>query len=449
MNKIESNPSIPSNAGAVVFATTALVFLALGCLMLAVRPGFLLEGTLTRAAQAWIQLMVFGFGLPAVFGAVYWALPRAFGLPLFSGQAVFLHYGFHLAGLLIAIAASFVPDLPQGTMGATFLACGGVVFIVNVAMSLRGLDRADAGSAFVSTVMVWLVAALFLGLPFAATAPLPIFGGTNWSAGWLVFVVSGVLFNAVLGLALRITPLAVGGETGQSPAAWYVLALANLGVAWMFAAATFGPQAFLLVCASVFLVGSLIYLGSFWGLLQGGTRAVFGWETKILVAAVWMIPASALALLYDIWERLGLQAPADAAAAAVPAATLAVEGPVPIAIMALDWTVGLTAILAAAVPGLVALILQLQKLRDTAAPENAEPGTRERVTDQLVLASFFNYAVGVLLVVVGAWGSEAQMLSLGAVFLVVGSSGFLGIFLYHLLQPAGAPASRYAGAAVS
>ena len=449
MNKSESNPSIPCNAGAVVFAVTALVFLALGCLMLAVRPGFLLEQTLTEHAQAWIKVMVFGFGLPAVFGAVYWALPRAFGLPLFSSQSVFLHYGFHMAGLLIAIVASFLPDMPQSTMGATFLACGGVVFIVNVAMSLRGLERPDAGSAFVSTIMVWLAAALFLGLPFSSTAPLPMFGGTNWSAGWLVFVISGVLFNAVLGLALRITPLAVGGEAGQSPAAWYALAIANLGVAWMFAAATFGPLPFLLICTSVFLVGSLIFLGSFWSLLQAGTSPTLGWDTKILVAAVWMIPASAVVLLYDVWERLGLQPPVDAAAAALPAAAPVVEGPVPIAVLALDWTVGLTAILAAAVPGLVAVILQLQKLQAAAAVEDAEQGTRERVADQLVLASFFNYAVGVMLVVVGAWGSEAQMLSLGAVFLVVGSLGFLGIFLYHLLQPAGAPAPRQAEAVAS
>lgn len=452
MNKTEPHQSIAPNAGAIAFASTALVFLLLGCLLLAVSPGFLLGQKLTPFAQAWIQVMLLGFGLPAVYGAIYWALPGVFGVPLFSERSIFLHYAFHIAGFAVAMLAALVPDMPQTTMGATFLACGGLVFVVNVAMSLLRLERTDAASAFVSTIMVWLVAALFLGLPFVASAPLPMFSGTNWSAGWLVLVISGVLFNAVLGLALRIAPLAVGGTGAQPAAAWYSLAFGNVGVAWMFAAATFGPPPFLLLCGVVFLVGSLIYLGGFWGLLQSGTRQTMGWDTKVLVAAVWMVPASAAALLYDVWERLANQAPAAVAAAAAPAAAVAVAAvpaeavPAEIAVMPLDWSVGLVALLAAAVPGLVALIFQVQKLGDGSAAQDAAQSVRERVTDQLVLASFFNYAVGVMLAVVGAWGSEAQMLSLGAVFLVVGSAGFLGIFLHHLFQSADAGAPRLAGA---
>ena len=450
MNKTEPRHPIAPNAGAIAFASTALVFLLLGCLLLAVSPGFLLGQKLTPFAQAWIQVMLLGFGLPAVFGAIYWSLPGVFGLPLFSEHSVFLHYAFHVAGFAVAMLAALVPDMPQTTMGATFLACGGLVFVFNVSMSLLRLERTDAASAFVSTIMVWLVAALFLGLPFVATAPLPMFAGTNWSAGWLVFLISGVLFNAVLGLALRIAPLAVGGSGAQPAAAWYALAIGNLGVAWMFAAATFGPPPFLLLCGVVFLVGSLIYLGGFWGLLQSGTNATMGWDTKVLVAAVWMVPASAAALLYNVWERLASQAPAAAAAAPAAAAAavpaLPAEAvPAELAVMPLDWTVGLVALLAAAVPGLVALIFQVQKLGDGVAGE-AGQSIRERVADQLVLASFFNYAVGVMLAVVGAWGSESQMLSLGAVFLVVGSAGFLGIFLHHLFQSADAGAPRLAGA---
>jgi hypothetical protein len=99
--------------------------------------------------------------------------------------------------------------------------------------------------------------------------------------------------------------------------------------------------------------------------------------------------------------------------------------------MSLDWTVGLTALIATAVPGLVAVIFQLQKLR---AGRTSEMSNREKVAGQVLLASFFNYAVGAGLIVVGAWGSEEQMLGLGAVFLVVGALGFLGNFLYNLGQ---------------
>lgn len=439
MKTTESHQTETSVAGALTFAITALVMLALGCLMLAVRPGFLLGDTLTGHGQAWVRLMLFGFGFPAVFGAVYWALPQAFRVPLFSGPAVFMHYGFHLAGLLIVLVMPFVPGLPQASMGATFLACGGIVFIVNVAMSLRKLERPDAGSAFLSTLMVWLAAALFLGVPFAETPPLPFLAGTNWSGGWLVFAISGILFNAQLGLALRVTPLAVGAAADRTPASWYALSVLNLGVAWMFAATTFGPLPFLLITASVFLVGSLIYLGDFWGLLQSRTdRGTLGWDSKIMLGSVWMIPATAMVLIYNVWERLQVQAAAAAAnttaaaAVAVPAAAPVAEGPAPIAVMSLDWTVGLTALLATAVPGLVAVMFQLQKLHAGVPGEVNEMDMRQRLAGQLLLAAFFNYAVGAALVIVGAWGAELQMLGLGAVFLVVGSLGFLGNFLYGL-----------------
>lgn len=437
MHMNESNIKTLPPAGAVTFAITALVFLALGCLMLAIRPGFLLGNTLTGHGQAWIQLMIFGFGLPAVFGAIYWALPQAFGVPLFSEKSVFLHYGFHLAGLLIVMVTPFVLGLPQAVMGATFLACGAVIFVVNVAMSLRNMDRPDAGSAFISTVLVWLVIALFLGLPFAVKAPLPMLAGTSWSAGWLVFVMAGVFFNAQFGLALRVTPLAVGSKFERTPAAWYALSIVNLGVAWMFAATTFGPLPFLLLCTTAFLVGALVYLGDFWAILQRRQGGDLGWDSKILLTSVWMIPTAAVVLMYNVWERMAIVPEVlPQGVAAVAAVVDETAGPVPISVMSLDWTLGLTALLATAVPGLVAVIFQIQKLRMAGAGASSNLRTVQRVAGQLLLASFFNYAVGAGLVVVGAWGSENQMLSLGAVFLVVGALGFLGNFLYNLGQSA-------------
>lgn len=417
-------------AGAITFAVTALVFLALSCLMLAGRPDFLLGQTLTGHGQEWIKLMIYGFGLPAVFAAVYWALPRAFGVPLFGSQMVFLHYGFHVAGLLVVLLLSFVPDLPQASMGATFIACGALVFIVNVAMSLRRMEQPDAASAFVVTMCVWVAVAMFLGLPFSAKAPLPFLDGANWSAGWLLLVIAGVFFNVIIGLALRVTQLSLGGENGGSPAAWYALAIVNLGVAWSSSAVAFGPLPFLLLTTGAFLVGSLIFLGDFWQLLQSRAARDLGWDAKVLLASVWMIPAAAAVLVYNVIDRMGV-APLAAVAPEAAAGLQQMAAPAPVTVMALDWTAGLTALMATAVPGLVAIIFQLQKLR---AGAGAATSTREKVAGQVLLASFFNYAVGAGLVIVGAWGAEKLMLGLGAVFLAVGALGFLGNFLFNLAK---------------
>lgn len=437
--KPQESSTVPG-PGALCFVATALFFLAIGTVALAVQPGFLLADTLTGAGRIWALVMLYGFGFPAVFGTVYWALPAAYSLSLFSRPAVFLHLGFHLAGLVTVLLASFFPTLPQASMGVTFLACGGVIFVVNISMSLRGLAFPDASSGFLVAMLVWLVAALFLGLPFAASAPLPLLDGTNWPAGWLVLVFAGVLINTILGLALRVTALGVGAEVRPSLASWYALAVTNGAIAWMVPALTYGPLPGGLFCAGIFLLGILVYLGDFHGILQRRPAPDLGWDARIQLTALWMISGTAALVLLAVWERIQVQAlsAGDAlAAAAVPAE--AVEVPV-WSILPMDWTAGLSALLATATPGLVALVFQLLKLSGTRTAEKAVPTVRERLAEHLLLASFFNYAVGAGMVILGAWGASEKIVSLGAIFLVVGSLGFIGNFFQALSKsPSGLP----------
>lgn len=434
MNIDPSHSSRSPGAGALVFVVTALVSLVLSSFMLAGRSDFLLSEIISGHGQAWIKLLLLGFGFPAVFGVVYWALPCAFGVPLASRAAVFLHYALHLAGLLAALAATFVAALSDAKIASILLACGGVVFIINAGVALWRFPSPDPAVAFLTTTLVFLAGALAMGVPFAAKPLLPMFAGENWSAGWIVLVTGGILFNVLLGLSFRITPLLAGEKPGRIPSAWYALLIVNFGAAWTFAATTFGPLLFMLLCGGIFLIGILFYLGSFRGVLQQRNSIASAWDTRVFAGAVWMVAGSAAVFAWTAWHRLGLQAATEAADAAVPVADAAASAP--IAVMPLDWTAGLVALLAAAVPGLVAVMFQLQRLRRRAA------GAPSRVADHVLLASFFNYAVGVALVIVGAWGGEAQMLSLGTIFLVFGTSGLLGIFLYHLARPgSGLPAA--------
>ena len=419
-------------SGTLAFVTTALIFLVLGSISLAAQPGFLLADTLTSAGQAWVTLMIYGFGLPAVFAVVYWALPAAFSLPLFSKPAVFLHWGFHLAGLLVVLLVSFFPEMPQAPMGATFLACGGIIFVVNVGMTLRGMILPDASSAFLIAVIIWLVIALFLGLPFAPGAPLPMFVETNWKVAWLVFVVAGVLINTILGLALRVTPVALGTETPSSATSWWALAVTNLAIAWMFPALTYGPLAGVFFCATVFLVGILIYLGEFHGILQRPASRAAGWDTRILLAALWMIPAATTLLLWDVRERIGLQSVAQSEAVATASPAVETTASAVLSVLPMDWTAGLTALLATAVPGLIALVFLLLKLQKGLPGENAALSVSGRLAGQLLLAAFFNYAIGAGMLILGAWGASEKILSLGAIFLVVGSAGFIANFINGL-----------------
>lgn len=408
-------------AGTVTFAVTALVFLVLGCLMLAGRPGFLLTDTLTGHGQAWVNLMLFGFLLPAVFAAVYGALPRAFGVPLYSEQLLFLHYGFHLAGLLVVMLVPFVPELPQAPMGAICLACGSFLFLLNVGVSLRGLARPDAASAFVSTACLWLAAVVLLGLPFSAVAPLAILDLTDWRAGWFVLVFAGVVFNTIFGLALRVAPHCLGLRPERTHAAWYALAVINVGMAWSAAAVTFVLPKFLLLTTGVFVVGALIFLFDFRQMLRRSTGEGLGRSIRMLRIALWVIPAVALLLGLDAFGRLGVEPTAVAGAEEAVVDELA--GPAPITVNATDWVLGLSALLGAAVPGLLALLFEMQQRRPGAMNES-----------RIMRATLLIYASGVILILAGLLAEEPRMSAAGAILIALGAIGFLGSFLRNLGQ---------------
>lgn len=427
MNDSHSNSAPIPGAGARLFVMTAFVALVLSSLMLAGRSHFLLEDSMSGHGQAWATLLLLGFGLSAVFGVIYWALPCVFGVPLFCGRSVFLHYILHLVGVLLALVGTFVAALSNAKIASILLACGGVVFIFNVSLTLRRLKASDPAAAFLTTTMVFLAAAFVMGVPFASQPIATFFAEANWGVGWVVLITTGVLFGTLLGLLLRLMPLLMGEGEPRISGAWSAFLLLTIGAAWMFAATTFGPLSFMLFCGGIFFVGTLFYLGCFWGILQRRTKVLLSWETKILMGVPWMIAGSALIFIYGVWHRLSLPAPEAITEAIEPVAAAATTA---LKVLPMDWTVGLFALLMAAVPGFVALIFQLQKLQAQTKSEAILP-SRPRTADYVLLASFFNYAVGAALVIVGVWGSEAQMLSLGTIFLVVGAAGFFGSYLYN------------------
>lgn len=418
-----SSSSRSPGAGALVFVVTALFSLVLSSFMLAGRSDFLLGEIISGHGQAWIKLLLLGFGLSAVFGIVYWALPCVFGIQLVSGAAVFVHFALHLGGVLTALAATFVPALSDAKIAGVLLLCGGLLFIVNAGIALRRYPSPDISVAFLAVIMVFLAGSLALGVPFASKSLLPMFSGENWSTGWMVLVTAGILFNVPLGLSFRLVPLLAGTEPERIPSAWYALLIVNLGTAWAFASTTFGPLLFMFLCGGIFLVGVLFCLGCLWGVLQrrGGGR--LAWETKVFIGSLWMIAGAAVVFLWAVWNRLGTPATPETADAAADAIA-----PAAAAVLSLDWTAGLVALLASAAPALVAVIFQLQRLRQRTE------GASSRMADYVFLASFFNYAVGAALLIVGVWGGEKQMLSLGSIFLVVGTSGLLGGFFYRLAR---------------
>ncbi|MEX1118162.1 MAG: hypothetical protein WEB60_05140 [Terrimicrobiaceae bacterium] len=428
MNTNTPNPKpSESGLGAKTFLVTSLVFLVLASLMLAGRPNFLLTPVLTGHGLSWITLLLFGCGLSGIFGLVYMAFPKVFDIPLYSEKFVFLHYGFHLLGTLLALMTVLWPDFPRADMGATFLACGALVFVVNLSLTFRKAARPDLGRVCLSASMVWLLIMTFLGLPFTKEAPLVSLQGTDWSAAWLVFSFAGVVINTLMGLTIRILPRAMGLAETKNPFVWYALIFCNAGVAWMFPAITFRSPGFLILCGAIYLIGAVLYLLGFLVALQRSQS--LPWDGKILLTSFSLIPVAACLLVFSAVKRLAPAVVPDPALAPDPALTeAAVVGPLPVEFLPVDGAVFLLSALAVMVPIVVALLFQYLRIERDVTLDSPTP--KSRLSDLILLASYFNYATGVLLVVPGAWVGIERIVSLGTLFLLVGSFGFLGNYLF-------------------
>jgi len=376
------------------------------------------------------MILLFGCGLPGVFAVVYWAIPKVFGTPLYSEKFVFLHYGFHFVGFLLLLASVIVPGFGRGDMGMTFIACGALALGINLARTFHQPAKPDVASAFLAASVLWLLVVAMLGVPFAEKAPLAALEGTNWSAAWLLLALTGVLLNLPMGIALRVTPFALGAPVTKTGTAWYALAFSNAGLAWMFPAAAFGPPSFLLFCAAIYVVGVLLFFARYFAILQNRTVRVLPWDGKILLTSFSLVPVAACMLLFSAWEHMKIaSAPVlEEIPGVIPDGEEAVAtGPLPVEFLPIDGALVLTCILAIAVPAIVALgfgLMRIEKGHHAAAP--AGMSLRTRLAEQILLAAYFNYASGVLLVIPGAWLGIDQMLGLGSLFLVMGAIGFLG-----------------------
>ncbi|MCX7869622.1 MAG: hypothetical protein N2322_06690, partial [Terrimicrobiaceae bacterium] len=416
------NPKTPSSSN--LFLITGFVALVLGLAMLAGRPGFLGTPVLTGHGVAWMLLLIFGAGFSLAFGLMYRAVPEIFGAPLYSSKFVLLHYAFHMAGTALVLASVIWPQFARGNMGATLVMAGAIVCGVNLLGTFSRPARPDVASAYLAASVLWLVVAAFLGVPFVSEPAWQGLSPEGWPAGWLVLTLAGVLLNVPMGLSLRSEPAVLGIESQPPGSAWYGLFLTNMALAWAFPAVAFQTPLFFLWCGAVYLAGMGVHFYAFSKLLAAGGRRDPGWDNRMLITSWCVAPVAAGFALYAAWMRL--TAPPAAAAAGVPAPPAEEKtGLLPLDFAAADGAAVLAMLLGAAIPALVAVGFQMVRK----AAEGQE-GLRPRLAEQILLAAYFNYAVGVLLVVPGAWLNIEKMLGLGSLFLAVASLAFLGNYIF-------------------
>lgn len=402
-----TDPAIQHPRAASSFLALSLLFLGASTLWIAIQPSLFLDPANANASRAWLYLTLYGFLLPATFGLVYRAIPMAYDAPLLSENLIPLHLALHMFGFGIVIAHAINPDIVSPAMGVTFLAFGVGLFLLNTGYALNKRGLAEPSSAFVAASLVWLAISSVLGLPLSKNPAFASLQDSQWSAATLELSLLGFVTNAILGLALRFTSMRLANDPPRTDSSWFALFITNAGLAWLFGAITYGPAIYALLCAAIYLVGLLVYLARYMAITQQRRVEVLDWDTKLLLTALWVLPAAALLAAWSAWIRMGNpeQPPAG-----------------------LDTATALTAILAAATPALIALFYQSEAILRGFKPD--EPTAHLRLSSQILLASFFNYATGVCLLLGGAGVVSEKMTALGALFTLVGVLGFTGNLIF-------------------
>lgn len=221
----------------------AVAFLVLGTTGATVIAPDLAAGTFpSPGVIAVTHLFTLGWITTSIMGALYQFLPVALGEPIRSVRAA--HAGFWL---YVPGVASFVTGLlagagPLTTAGTILLGAGVLVFVVNLAATLRGATRRDVTWWALAGADLYLLLTLVLGLALAGNLQWGYLGGSRLLAvgTHLHVALGGWVLLVMVGVAHRLLPMFLLSHGAGDRCARVAVALLGAG-AGVLAVGHHGP----------------------------------------------------------------------------------------------------------------------------------------------------------------------------------------------------------------
>ncbi len=221
----------------------AVAFLVLGTTGATVIAPDLAAGTFpSPRVIAVTHLFTLGWITTSIMGALYQFLPVALGEPIRSVRAA--HAGFWL---YVPGVASFVTGLlagagPLTTAGTILLGAGVLVFVVNLAATLRGATRRDVTWWALAGADLYLLLTLVLGLALAGNLQWGYLGGSRLLAvgTHLHVALGGWVLLVMVGVAHRLLPMFLLSHGAGDRCARVAVALLGAG-AGVLAVGHHGP----------------------------------------------------------------------------------------------------------------------------------------------------------------------------------------------------------------
>ena len=184
------------------------------------------------------HLVTVGWITMTIMGASFLVVPMIFLIPLFSERLGRAQFAFMLAGL-IAMVASFWAGRWEGVAAGAGLALVAVVlYLVNMTMTLRRMERRDVGAEYIAAAFVYLAATVLLGSAMALDKLLDFLGGQVLATihahahlaalGWVTMMIVGV--------AHKMLPLLHVGDPAEARRSRIRFWLLNAGLWGLFVA---------------------------------------------------------------------------------------------------------------------------------------------------------------------------------------------------------------------
>jgi hypothetical protein len=260
-------------------------------------------------------------------GAMYQLVPVALETKLYSEKLARWQFVFHVVGFTGMVCMFWIWNMKNvGHFGSAF-AIGVVLFIYNIARTLRRAPKWNVTASAVASALFWILMAITAGLSIVATKSLyqvesggltgEIVGGGLRSVARVVghfdaisamhahahLGAIGCFIMLIVGVSYKLVPMFTLSELQSRRRANYSIALLNIGLAGAFITILIRSP-WKLAFAFLIIAALAIYGWEIKAILRARKRKALDWGIKYFITATaLLIPLSVIAVILS-WPGL-------------------------------------------------------------------------------------------------------------------------------------------------
>lgn len=287
------------------FIVAGLLSLPAGVAMLATRPDILATYHYNQYVISVTHLVVLGWILSVVFGAMYQIVAVGLETPLHSRLLARAHFSLHVIGVAGMVWGFWRWDLKLAGIFGSVLTLGVALFSYNMGRTLARAPRWSPTAAFFASAVAWLGMTVLAGLFIVVDKRwgLSWFGPLAQMHAHAHLGVLGVFLMAIVGGSYQLMPMFCISELQSVRRAWWSFGLLNIGVAGSCVGILF-ERPVKLIFAVVVMGGLTVYLREMIAVLRARKRGKLDWGLVSFLTAIGMLVPLFAASLALSWPGL-------------------------------------------------------------------------------------------------------------------------------------------------